>query len=198
MVAAKQNLSTLPVGHVKVRIGVFRVWPAFCFLEAYVGGEHVDSKMLPVEREDEIEQQRDIKCWKMDLDLPVGLDWPSLSLDLVVRRADYVVPRRRGLHLIRGGPHTSRFDAEIGRARVRLMDALVLGDDEEDEDGEDRSKRRHEEEKGQLPRMEGTLLFHKTVTLDDWVVPAPDRSPHLVSRGVVNVLMAMFAPQGPR
>ncbi|KAK3151091.1 hypothetical protein QOZ80_3AG0241590 [Eleusine coracana subsp. coracana] len=205
MVEVKQErCSASPVGRLEVLISSpemsrCKVWPSFCFFEAYVGGERVEVQMLPGERKNRKLEKKDIENWTMHLKIPVGLDWPSLSLELFVKRADYV-PRKRGLHLIRGGPHTSRYDAVIGGAQLKLVDALIFGEEEEEEEeeeGEDRSKRpREEANDGSLPRMEGTLLFNKTVELIDWVVPAPDRSPHLVTRGTVHVLMAMFVPQG--
>ncbi|KAK3147769.1 hypothetical protein QOZ80_3BG0286480 [Eleusine coracana subsp. coracana] len=203
MVEVKQErCSAPPVGLLEVLISSpemsrRKVWPSFCFFEVYVGGERVEVQMLPGERKNRKLEKKDIENWTMHLKIPVGLDWPSLSLELFVKRTDYV-PRKRGLRLIRGGPHTSRFDAVIGGAQLKLLDALIFGDDDEEErEGEDKSKKRRKEaDDGSLPRMEGTLLFNKTVELIDWVVPAPDRSPHLVTRGTVHVLMAMFVPQG--
>ncbi|KAK3151089.1 hypothetical protein QOZ80_3AG0241560 [Eleusine coracana subsp. coracana] len=188
----KQELPTQPLGYLEVVIkppetSSCRVWPQFCFLEAYLGDKLVGWQMLPIEKGN--------TEWKLSLRIPVGSDWPSLSLDLLVNRVDHS-PGPNGVELIRVGPHTSLCEAEIGRARVRLVDALLIGDVEEDEEGEDRKRRYCEAVAGCYPRMEGTLVFNKTVELHEWVLPAVlgdvDTGRRAVSRGTVEVCMAMF------
>jgi hypothetical protein len=206
MVAADQGPSALPAaGYLEVLITWpdpemrgCKAWPEFCLLEAFVGDAHVARKVLPIARGNVVLERKEMEGWMLHLRIPVGLDWPTLSLDLLVRRIDYVpVQEGEDLQLIRvWAPHTSRFDAVIGVARVKLLDALVFGDDDEDEEGEDRKKRRREEMQGYQPRMEGTLIFNKTMTLHDWEVTAPleapDIEPRPVRRGTVKVRMGMF------
>ncbi|KAL6644746.1 hypothetical protein ACP70R_016354 [Stipagrostis hirtigluma subsp. patula] len=178
-------------------------WPAFCFLDACFGGVQQASRMLPFVRL----EHKDLMAWNISLRILVGPDWPDKCLDLVVERFDYD-PRRRGSNnraaLIRGGPHTSERAAVIGRARVRLLDALLIGDDDDDNDddgngsgeGADKTKRRRGGEEGRSARMIRTVAFNKAVSLNDWELPAAGEEagePRLVERGVVRVRMCLKA-----
>jgi hypothetical protein len=172
-------------------------WPPFCFLKAYLDEEYVDLKLLPIARGDADAEKNEMDAWGLFLFTPVGSDWRSKSLDLVVRRLDFV-PVQGGEErrlLIRGGPHTSCCEVDVGVAQVNLGDALLVRDDDE-KDGKKRGLEATPE--GCIQRMKGTLEFSKTVTLLNWEVTAPPLGAAgsalrlLVSRGTVNVRMAMF------
>jgi hypothetical protein len=175
-----------------------KAWPAFCFLKAYLDEKYVDLKLLPIARGDADAEKNEMDTWGLFLSTPVGSDWRSKSLDLIVRRIDFVPVQgdeERRL-LIRGGPHTSGCEVVVGVAQVNLADALLVRDDDE-KDGKKR-RRLEATAEGCFPRMKGTLEFSKTVTLLNWEVTAPPLGTAgsalrlLVSRGTVNVRMAIF------
>ncbi|KAL6907562.1 hypothetical protein ACP4OV_002601 [Aristida adscensionis] len=177
-------------------------WPVLCYLEVYVGGVFLVSRMLPLgsEEEEPMDKLRRCVMWgPLMLSIPVGLDWQDLSLELFANRVDY--DRRCHPPLFRGGPHTSGFTAVIGRARVRLADALVVGDgvvvvdedDEDDEDGKTGDQVRRKRRRRRGVRVE-TLEFAKTVVLTDLAPPPPGDAaggPRLVARGKVRVSMSL-------
>ncbi|KAJ1297896.1 hypothetical protein BS78_01G412900 [Paspalum vaginatum] len=172
-------------------------WPDFCIIYVFIGDKFIDSRVVPFEDDAETEDMvryskaiRDIKKWVLAFRIPVASDWPDMSLDLLVERVDSKL-RRRNLVVTRGGPHTSRYTAVIGRARVGLLDAVGIGDLDDDE-GEDKKKMCRNEVGDR--RLEGTVPFGKTVPLLDWELPAPgdaDAKPRSVVRGTVDVRMSL-------
>ena len=191
-------------------------WPQFCFVHVSFRGKVVCSPMmLPYELDEEdvdediserdirryvrAQAMEDIKRWRLQLRIPVVSGWTRESLDIHVERVDQDLRRRRGVVVTRGGPHTSAYTAVIGRARVPLLDALVIGDADEEE-AEDQKRRRHREVEERPSRVEGTLEFGKTMPLLDWELPAPrdaDGKPRSVVRGSVDVRMNLKRPGYP-
>ena len=191
-------------------------WPQFCFVHVSFRGKVVCSPMmLPYELDEEdvdediserdirryvrAQAMEDIKRWRLQLRIPVVSGWPRESLDIHVERVDQDLRRKRDVVVTRGGPHTSAYTAVIGRARVPLLDALVIGD-ADDEEAEDQKRRRHREVEERPSRVEGTLEFGKTVPLLDWELPAPrdaDGKPRSVVRGSVDVRMNLRRPGYP-
>lgn len=170
-------------------------WPRFCTMYVVIGGEVVGKQTLPFEFD-----MDGIRKWRLGIRIPAAPDWAHQCLDIFVERADYLVRRRtKSVVVTHGGPHTSRHTAVICRARVRLLDALVLGhlDEEEEEQEDNKSKTRHEEAEGKPMLLEGTLPFGKVVPLLDWKLPAPadeDGNPRSVVRGTVVVRMNLCEP----
>ncbi|OEL14031.1 hypothetical protein BAE44_0024951 [Dichanthelium oligosanthes] len=186
-------------------------WPQFCNVYVGVGGMLVASRLLPFEMDKEDVEEDinendlkryvraraidDMKQWRLALRVPVASDWPGLSLDIFVERADYDV-LQKNLVVTRGGPHTSGYTAVIGRARVPLLDALVTRgvDEEEEEEAEENNKRRRNKVEERHARLEGTVEFGKTVPLLDWELPSlrdVHGMPRSVVRGTVDVRMCL-------
>lgn len=140
-------------------------WTPFCYINVYLGGRQLGSCGLPV-------HHGEVPTWKRFIELPMGWDWPRLSLELEVQRSDYYPDENL---VFRQGPHTSNHTEVLGTARVPLIDALVLGEDSDDDEGEGDKKRRRDggEEDGQPKLVEGTRMFDKMVPLQRWQLPAP-------------------------
>ncbi|KAE8815915.1 hypothetical protein D1007_06755 [Hordeum vulgare] len=177
-----------------------RPWKNYTFLEVCFGGEHmmwekVHSPLLPDKLDDK-------PPWYRHYEFPVDSGWRHLCLRLEAVREDYDVDDDTGrVEVLRAdAPHTSSHTAAIGEAQVRLMDALVLGDNSDDEDGV-------AEKKSRLARLEiekkystrknrlaiipatGTLVFYERVALRGWRSPGLGKKPTYVVCGTVDVAL---------
>ena len=163
-------------------------WPRTCTIYVAIADEVVAWQTLPFESDSD-----DFKKWRLGIRVPVASNWPDLSLDIFVERADFLFRRRTNMVVVtREGPHTSGHTAVISRARLRLLDALVLGDMDDEEEEKTMKRRRSEVVEGNPRLLEGTVPFGKAVKLQDWELPAPGDehgSPRAVVRGRVDVRM---------
>ncbi|CAL4913610.1 unnamed protein product [Urochloa decumbens] len=207
-----ENASPRPVGMLEITLTLPRLsgyagpaWPRYCRLHVSVCGKPLlTSKLLPSEmHEEDVEEyiswrdlwsyvrtqaMKDVKQWKMSLRIPVQPGWAGESVDILVERVDLDRRYSRRVAVTRGGPHTSRFTAVIARARVPLLDALVVGDLDDDDDGNEAEEERN------ARLLEGTVEFDKTVSLMAWELPAKrdaGGNPRAVVRGTVDVLMSL-------
>ncbi|KAF8695257.1 hypothetical protein HU200_037474 [Digitaria exilis] len=188
MVEVTGDLLPLPVGTLEVLPTCPRMsgyaspaWPWCCNIYVSIGGEEVGSKLLPFEVEVEgVDQDinkreirrhvrsramEDVKQWRLELRIPMRLNWPHESRDIHVERIDY-------------DPYT----AVIGRARAQLLNALVNRDDDEQAEVEDKKKRRRNAMMEKLDtKLEGMVEFGKTLPL----------LPQSVVHGTVDVRMCL-------
>uniref|UniRef100_A0A0D9VS27 Uncharacterized protein n=1 Tax=Leersia perrieri TaxID=77586 RepID=A0A0D9VS27_9ORYZ len=167
-------------------------WQRFSFLDAYLGGEKLGSAgFLPI-------TPRDVPWWNATCQRFVGWDWPHLCLQLEAHRTDAYMAcdgaAAGKVVVFRGDePHTSRHSAVIGTAQVRLLDALVHGDGDDDgERGGGQCYFGREEYEERM--LKGTRVFDKVVELQWWQPPAPGEAggqPANVVRGTVRVAMCL-------
>lgn len=142
-------------------------WKRFTCLDVFLGGEQIKSLRLPVKDDD-------VKKWKATMEYFMGLSWRDLSVGLQAVRADSFIHQatRRVVVLRAGEPHTSRHTAMIGAARVPLLDALVLGDDDDSDGPDERAEGKRMEKKRRPNRQrklaEGTRTFYERVKLQGW------------------------------
>ncbi|EMS68725.1 hypothetical protein TRIUR3_21465 [Triticum urartu] len=178
-------------------------WKKYTFLEVYFCGEHMKEKrvcslLLPG-------RHADVKPWKEHYEFQVDGGWRHLCLRLEAVREDCDVDEDTGrVKVLRTDePHTSGCSAAIGAAQVRLLDALVLGDDDSDDEAV-------AEKKSRLSRLElqknnadlkiipakGTLVFYERVELQGWrpPPPGPGRKPTNVVCGTMDV--ALYVTEG--
>ena len=134
-------------------------WPRTCTIYVAIADEVVAWQTLPFESDSD-----DFKKWRLGIRVPVASNWPDLSLDIFVERADFLFRRRTNMVVVtREGPHTSGHTAVISRARLRLLDALVLGDMDDEEEEKTMKRRRSEVVEGNPRLLEGTVPFGKAV-----------------------------------
>ncbi|CAD6202966.1 unnamed protein product [Miscanthus lutarioriparius] len=202
MAGVKQDQVPQTVGFLEVSLTGPRMsgfagpaWPRTCTIYVAIADEVVACQTLPFDFDKD-----DFKTWRLAIRIPVASNWPDLSLDIFVERADFLFRRRTNMVVVtRGGPHTSGHTAVISRARVRLLDALVLRDmdDEEEEEEKKMKRRRNEVVEGNPRLLEGTMPFGKVVKLLDWELPAPGDeygNPRAVVRGTVDVRINLRPP----
>lgn len=168
-------------------------WKQYTFLEVYFGGDHmmwkkVRSLLLP-------DEHGDVKPWKRHYEFQVDSGWRHLCLRLEAVREDYDVDEDTGIVEVfrTDEPHTSSYTAAIGAAHVRLLDALVLGDDSDDEGVAEKKSRlarldleKKYDDLAIIP-AKGTLVFYERVGLQGWCPPGPGRKPTNVVCGTVDV-----------
>ncbi|KAM3229689.1 hypothetical protein ACQJBY_060489 [Aegilops geniculata] len=177
-------------------------WKKHTFLEVYFCGEHMKEKrvcslLLPG-------RHAGVKPWKEHYEFQVDGGWRHLCLRLEAVREDCDVDEDTGRAKVlrTDEPHTSGCTAAIGAAQVRLLDALVLGEDDSDDEAA--------AEKSRLSRLElqknnkdlkiipakGTLVFYERVELQGWrpPPPGPGRKPTNVVCGTVDV--ALYVTEG--
>jgi hypothetical protein len=104
-------------------------WMRSCFLYVYLGDEQVQSLRLPV-------KFKDVKTWKQTMTYTMDLGWRRLSVGIEAVRRDIIIHKLTGRVVVfrTEEPHTSDQTAVIGAARVPLLDALVLGDEDDEEE----------------------------------------------------------------
>lgn len=142
-------------------------WKPFTFLNVYLGDSQTGPLELPVEK-------RHVDGWKQAFAISIdSRRWPRMSVDLEAVRKDYGFGMDGGRRVLRADePHTSGQATVIGRARVPLLDALLFGDDDSEDECAKDEKRGLERDRKGVKLAEGTRVFQERVKLQGWKAPA--------------------------